>query len=156
MYRPQFIFEPAAPPCEEQVCRYSFDGTNTPGLVGTLAAGAQLAKIPLLIDTDAPFWLRSIRIVAGGLMVRIEDGSDNPLSDCNNQSAQTNYEFPELYSQTDGAGDVAIDSDDWGIFIPAGGAPALYLYNPTAAPVNLSAVFVNLAGVKRYAGGSCQ
>lgn len=155
MYRPQFAYPLPEPPCNDQTVIYGFDGTNTPALVGTLGAGLSLSKIPLLIDTDAPFFLRAFRVPATGLMVRLEDANDNPLSDCENLAQQRNFEFPALFSETDGAGWVALDSDDWGIFLPAGGAPLVYVYNPTAAPINLNTLFINLAGVKRYPGGTC-
>lgn len=156
MYRPQYVYNVAEAPCVEQTCLYSFDGTNTPALVGTLGAGLSLSRIPLLVDTDAPFFLRALRIPdAGGLQVRLEDAKDNPLSDSGNANAVTNYEFPALYSETDGAGLVPLDSDEWGVYLPAGGAHLLYVYNPTPAPVDLAVVFVTLAGVKRYLGGVC-
>ena len=154
-YRPQFAYPKAEMPCEDQRCVYSFDGSNTPALVGTLAAGLSLSKIPLLMDTDAPFFLRGIVIPNTSLQIRLEDANDNPLSDQGNSVQSTNYEFPALYSETDGAGIVTLDSDDWGMFLPAGGAPLLYVYNPTAGSINLNTLFINFHGVKRYAGASC-
>lgn len=154
-YRPQFAYPPASAPCEDQRFTYSFDGSNTPALVGTLAPGLGLSKIPLLMDTDAPFFLRGIVIPNSLLQIRLEDANDNPLSDQGNLVQTTNYEYPALYGGTDGAGIVALDSDDWGMYLPAGGAPLLYVYNPSGGTVNLSGVFINLHGIKRYAGSNC-
>jgi hypothetical protein len=153
-YRPQFAF-PVANRCDEQRCTYSFDGSNTPALVGNLGAGLTLSKIPLLMDTDAPFLMRGFCVPGTSLQFRLEDGNENPLSDSGNSTQSTNYEFPALYSETDGAGLVALDSDDWGISLPAGSAMLLYVYNPTAAPVDLGSLFINLHGVKRYQGARC-
>lgn len=154
-YRPQFAYPVANSPCEDQRCSYSFDASNTPALAGTLAAGFSLSKIPLLMDTDAPFYLRGFVVPVTALQFRLEDANDNPLSDQGNSLQGTNFQFPALYSETDGAGIVALDSDDWGMYLPAGGAPLLYVYNPTAAPVSLAGVFINLHGVKRYPGANC-
>src|SRR5271157_4549305 len=55
MYRPQFPYPPTPPSCQDQRCTYSFDGSNTPLLSGTLAAGGQTGRIPLLLDRDADF-----------------------------------------------------------------------------------------------------
>ena len=59
MYRPQFAFKSPIG-CEEQRCVYSFDFTNTPVLTTTLAAGANIDRIPLRLDKDADFYLRGI------------------------------------------------------------------------------------------------
>ena len=155
-YRPQFAFPLPDPPCEYQRCTYSFDGSNTPALVGTLGAGLTLSKIPLLMDTDALFLMRGFTVPVTALQFRLEDGNENPLSDSGNATQSTNYELQALYSATDGAGLVALDSDDWGVYLPAGGAMLLYVYNPTAAPVDLGGLFLNLHGVKRYQGANCR
>ena len=155
MYRPQFIYPVSKEPCYDQRCTYSFDGSNTPALVGNLGAGLSLSKIPLLVDTDAPFFLRGFTIPATALQVRLEDCKENPLSDQGNLTAITNYQYPALYSDTAGAGLVTLDSDDWGMYFPAGGSPLLYVYNPTAAPVDMAALFITLHGIKRYVGRTC-
>jgi hypothetical protein len=154
-YRPQFAFPRAPQPCEDQRCTYSFDGSNTPALVGTLGAGLNLSKIPLLMDTDAPFMLRGLCVPNTALQFRLEDANENPLSDCNNQLQGTNFQFPALYSETDGAGLVTLDGDNWGVHLPAGSAMLLYVFNPTAGDVDLGTLFINLHGVKRYQGASC-
>ena len=133
---------------------YSFDATNLPVFGGTLAAGAQTGRIPLRLDKDADFYLRAIKS-QGLVSFRLEDTDGNPLSDCDNANNPTNYELPNEYSRTVGAGLVALESGAGGIFGPAGGNYVVYLYNATAATIELSTCALNLAGVKRYPGERC-
>ena len=111
MYRPQFAFQSPAN-CEEQRCVYSFDSTNTPWLTTRLAAGAVISRIPLLLDKDADFFLRgfntmplpnAVGLFGDGLEYRLEDPKGHPLSDMGNTLEESNYEYPELYSEMDGA-----------------------------------------------------
>jgi hypothetical protein len=146
MYRAQFAYPPASDKCQAQRCSYSFDQTNTPALAG-VAAGAVVTKIPLVMDQDAPFFFRGITINATGLLIRLEDCFENPLL-----SDQT-YTAAALWSESDGAGVVALDSDEWGIYCPSGSTLLLYVQNPTAAPV-LNLV-VTLHGEKWYMEGAC-
>ena len=155
MYRPQFPYVQPAAPCVDQRCQYSFDSTNTPALLDNLDTLTALSRIPLILDTDAPFFLRGITISKTDLMVRLEDCNSNPLSDQDNLTAIANYEYPDLYGNTDGAGLVALDSDMWGAFMPAGGAVLLYVYNPTSGSVSMADLVINLHGVKRFQGGGC-
>lgn len=160
MYRPQFAYS-TPEGCEDQRCHYSFDASNTPFLVGALAAGRFLSKIPLPMDSDADFYLRGFQLEASGLTLRLEDCYGNPLSDSGNlipaAGTQFNdFEAPALYGESDGAGVVALESDEWGVFCPRGGVLCLYLFNATAAPINLSSIIVNLHGVKRYSGEKCR
>ncbi len=162
MYRPQFPY--ATPPkCEDQRCVYSYDQTNTPVLTGTLAAGSDKSRIPLLLDRDADFFLRGISTTdVGGnplgalLTLRLEDPSGNPLSDSENSLQITNYQITALYSATDGAGIVALDSDEWGVFCQQGSRLYLYLYNAGVGTFDLTNLVVNLHGIKRYTGDSCK
>jgi len=160
-YRPQFAYKSPAD-CEEQRCVYSFDATNTPWLATTLAGGATIQRIPLLLDKDADFYLRGIQTpdvgISGnlpGLEFRLEDANGHPLSDTENAAAEINYQYAGLYSTMDGAGIVVQDSDDWGVFCQAGSKLYLYLYNPTVSPIALTTFIVNLHGVKRYSGERC-
>ena len=146
MYRPQFAYGAPGDRCDGQRCTYSFDGSNTPALV-SVAAGALLTKIPLQMDQDAPFLLRAIQVPNTGLRIRIEDCFDNPLL---TDQTTTN---PALFAESDGAGVVPMDSDDWGIYCPAGATLLLYVYNPTALAI--TGFVLNLHGEKWYPEGSC-
>lgn len=160
MYRPQFAY-PTPEGCEDQRCHYSFDGSNTPSLVGNLGAGLSTPKIPLLLDSDADFFLRAIQLQPGlGLQIRLEDGDGNPLSDSGNIAVaagiqKQNYVDPALYGEPDGAGIVALESDEQGVYFRRAGGLSLYVTNPTAAPISLANIVVNLHGVKRYSGEKC-
>jgi hypothetical protein len=103
------------------------------------------------MDQDAPFFLLALQQTGiAGLQIRLETPHGEPLSDSGNVQETTNYVYPALYSQCDGAGLVALESDTWGIFCPRGGVLNLYLNNPTAAPIDLTGVLLTLHGKKRY------
>lgn len=155
MYRPQFAYPRPTPPCEDQRCVYSFDATNLPALSGTLAAGIQTGRIPLRLDKDAAFLLRGITI-EGAVSMRIEDTDGNPLSDSENAVQSSNFMLPKEYGDTSGAGIVTLESGAGGVFSPAGGNFLVYLYNATAATIDLTTVVLNLHGVKRFSGEVCK
>jgi hypothetical protein len=154
MYRPQYAHPLAPSPCEQQTCQYSFDSTNLPALAGTLAAGARTGRIPLKMDKDAPFYLRSI-MTQGSVSLRLEDPNRNPLSDSENATESINYEIPSEWSQTQGAGFAALESGSGGLFAPSGSTFVVYLYNGTAATIELQTVAINLKGVKQYDNAEC-
>ena len=156
MYRPQFAYEAASQHgCLEQRCHYSFDGSNTPTLV-SIAAGAQLSKVPLKLDQDAPFFIRAIQVSESGVAIRLEDCDGNPLL-----GNPANATFPDSvplanpaqWCESDGAGVVPVESDKWGVYCPAGGTLLLYASNPTAGAVE--GLVINLHGVKWYREGAC-
>ncbi len=155
MYRPQFAFRKPVGSCEEHRCHFSYDASNTPALV-SVAAGANLTKIPLRMDQDAPFYLRAIQATPSGLQIRLEDCFDNPLlgkpvvADALTGDVVVN---PSFWCETDGGVVVPLESDDWGVFCPAGGVLLLYVVNPTAAPI--TTFVLTLHGVKWYQEGSC-
>lgn len=160
MYRPQFAYR-TPKDTEDHRCHYSFDGSNTAFLVGNLGAGLSTGRIPLLMDSDADFFLRAIQLQPSlGLQIRLEDCYGNPLSDSGNNpvvagTQRDNYVNPALYGEPDGAGIVALESDEQGVYCPRNGALNLYVTNPTAAPISLANIVVNLHGVKRYSGEKC-
>ncbi len=161
MFRPQFAYPLPSQPCFDLKTQYCFDQTNLPVLTGTLGPGAVTGKIPLRLDKDADFYLRGIslsgpEIQAATISLRFEDTNGNPLSDSDNQTIQTNFELPEQYGDSNGAGIVALDSGRDGIFGPAGGNFIVYFYNGTGVTANLSGVVINLHGVKRYDKEVCQ
>lgn len=156
MYRPQFPCPAPPPSCEDQTCLYSWDQTNLPALTGTLGPRVQTGRIPLRVDKDADFYARAFS-QNGALAIRIEDTDGNALSDSENADNDANFVLSEEYGLTGGAGFVVWESGAGGIFSPAGGSYALYLFNSsTTDTVNLSGVVINLIGVKRYKGGVCK
>ena len=154
MYRPQFAYPLPASPCEDQKTVFSFDSTNLPVFLGTLAAGAQTGRVPLRLDKDADFYLRGIS-QRGAVSIRIEDTDGNPLSDLDNPINSTNYELPNQYSNVAGAGLVTLESGAGGVFGPGGGNYVVYLYNATAGTIDLTTCVLNLHGVKRYPEAGC-
>jgi hypothetical protein len=168
MYRPQFAYR-TPKDAEDHRCHFSFDATNTPFLVGNLGAGLATGRIPLLMDSDADFFLRAIQIQdrslifpfpSSGFQVRLEDCYGNPLSDSGNSpvvagTQRDNYVAPALFGEPDGAGLVALESDEQGVYCPRSAGLSLYVLNPTAAPISLANIIINLHGVKRYSGEKC-
>jgi hypothetical protein len=134
---------------------YSYDVTNLPTFNATLASGAQTGRIPLRLDKDADFYLRAIS-TTGLISLRLEDTDGNQLSDSENASNRANFVRQQEYSQSGGAGYVALESGADGVYGPAGGNYVVYLYNGTANTIELQTCVINLIGVKRYAGGVCK
>ena len=155
MYRPQFSFPLPPDPCEDQACMYSFDASNLPVFAGTLVAGARTGRVPLKLDKDADFYLRALD-TQGLISIRLEDTDGNPLSDSENATQGTNYELPNEYGRTAGAGFTVLEGGKGGVFGPAGGNYVVYLYNATSTTINLTTCVVNLVGVKRYHEGVCK
>jgi len=150
MYRPQFAYPPSPAQCKDQSCVYSFDATNTPYLASIAAHDPGTNQIPLQLDQDADFIIRAIRIPQTSLRVLLEDCFLHAIVDSNPNNQCLN---PRFWAETDGAGFVALESDNWGIWCPAGGILIAYVQNPTAAPI--TGMVINLAGVKRYSGVRC-
>jgi hypothetical protein len=150
MYRPQFAYPQPPSTCRDQNCFYSFDGSNTPSFVSVQANDPGTNKIPLTLDQDADFIIRAIRIPQTSLRVVLEDCflhqliDQNPANECLN---------PRFWSESDGAGLVVLESDNWGIWCPAGGSLVAYVQNPTNAPI--TGLVINIQGVKRYSGVRC-
>lgn len=149
-YRPQFAYPAPPNSCRDQNCMYSFDGSNTPSFISVAANDPGTNKIPLILDQDADFLIRAIRITPSSLRVVLEDCflhilvNQDPANECLN---------PQFWSQSDGAGLVALESDNWGIWCPAGGVLIAYVQNPTNAPI--TGLVINVQGVKRYNGVRC-
>ena len=153
MYRPQFPYPPTPANCQDQRCTYSFDGSNTPLLSGTLAAGGQTGRIPLLLDRDADFLIRGIQVSATTLAVGIEDAAGHQIV------FPTSLGLPPtlvsaLWAQCDGGPYVALDSDNWGIYCRAGAALKAYVQNPTTGTVAFPVI--TLHGIKRFKGARCK
>jgi len=150
MYRPQFAYPPPPTGCREQNCMYSFDATNTPSFASIAANDPGTNKIPLQLDQDADFIIRAVRITPSSLRVVLEDCFLHALVDQNPQNQCLN---PKFWAQTEGAGFVPLESDNWGIWCPAGGILIAYVQNPTGAPI--TGLAINLVGEKRYSGARC-
>jgi hypothetical protein len=154
MYRPQFVYLPAPANSKDVQCSYSFDGSNTPALQGTIPPGnAYSTEIPLTLDQDADFFLRGISIGETPLLIGLLDPMRNQLV---NPVLPGNPPtlLPDLWSSTDGAGIVALECDNWGVFCPAGSSLIAYVWNNGSAPV--AAPIINLHGTKRYCGEQCK
>ena len=150
MYRPQFAYSPSPAKCKDQSCMYSFDGTNTPYFLSVAANDPGTNQVPLMLDQDADFIIRAIRISPTSLGIVLEDCFLHVIVDQNPQNQCLN---PQFWSETDGAGLVALENDNWGIWCPAGGILIAYVQNPTNAPV--TGLAINLDGVKRFSGARC-
>ena len=154
MYRPQFVYLGSPSDTKDVSVLYSFDGTNTPAFAGTIGAGAAFSTpIPLTTDQDADFFLRAIQIQATLLQVGLADLNNHPLIDPS-QSGFPGLLIPDLWASTDGAGVVAMENDNWGLYCPLGSSLLAYVYNPTAGP--LAGPVITVRGIKRYCGDRCQ
>ena len=144
MFRPQFAYPTPAGYRDEQF-HYAFDSFNTPLLSGTVAAGALVSLIPLVLQTDAPFFARGIKVATVGgsnLKIQFKDPWGNYLS-----SAPLPI---NLYVNPGGAAGpgfspVVIEPE---IQCPAGGIFWVWLQNTSGAPV--AAPAISFYGVKRY------
>jgi hypothetical protein len=91
MYTPQFILPDPPAGFVFQPCIFQFDASNVPALgLLTLTKGQESGYIPLLLDDDAPFVLKAIKIQNSGLNVLLFDPSSNQLMD--------GYVKPSLYA----------------------------------------------------------
>lgn len=132
-YCPQYAYPPSPRGTEGETFHYSFDGTNTPVLALTLAAGAQANDIMLPLDPDAPFVCRGIRIALG----TAESVCDVKLKTPSGDYLETAFVPSSRWAFGGGApvlGNlvVALEAEVW---CAAGGVWTLYLYNPAGAPV---------------------
>lgn len=154
MYRPQFVYLDSPPNTKDVRTSYSFDQSNVAAFQGTIAAGnAFSTPIALPLDQDADFFLRAVQIQATQLLVGLADLNNHPLIDPA-QSGFPGMLIPDFWSSTDGAGIVAMESDNWGLFCPAGSSLLAYVQNSTAGP--LSGPVITLHGIKRYCGDRCK
>lgn len=85
-YFPQFAYPPPPPGINEDQFNYSFDATNTPGLVATIPAAAGglngiTREIPLQLQTDAVFMWRAVLIATANLGIQFRTTFGRILSD---------------------------------------------------------------------------
>ena len=163
MYRPQFAY--ATPEgCRDDEFTYSFDGSNTP-LLNQNISGLTLRNIPLVLEQDAPFFWRGIKVGVLGsssagcppvttvayqfpdFAMKFQDCYQNDLSD--GFVPATQYGFPQnpvafLGSLLTGPPTV-LDPE---IYCPPGGYILLGIQVPTLAIACY--LVVTLYGVKRF------
>ena len=171
MYRPQFAYS-TLPGCKDEDFVYFFDGSNTPFLNQSISA-LSIPYIPLILDQDAPFYWRGIKIdmrthghgptAPGGLHprgswpgavppnvnVKLRDCYQNDLSD--GLVPATQYGFPQnpvtFNGQNYTGAPVPLEPE---IYCPRGGVILFSFEAPTLA--NPSYLSVTLFGVKRFTG----
>lgn len=163
MYRPQFVFPVSVAPCVDMRCQYSFDSTNLPAIASGVIPPTWNwnFKIPLVLDQDADFFIRGIEIAPTALQIGIVDSFGNALIDPGQGAGYDGQGLPPtmvpyVWGQTMGAGLVAMDGDNWGIYCPAGAAIGLYIGNFTPLAVDVISPIINIHGVKRFQKGNCK
>lgn len=154
MYRPQFVYLPSPKGSNDVRVSYSFDKSNTAAFVGTIPAGNAFST-PILLptDQDADFLWRGIQIQETDLLIGILDPFNNQLVNPLNPGFPATL-LPDFWASTDGAGIVALDSDDWGMYCPKGSSWTVYVQNATNGA--LAGPVITLHGVKRYCGVKCR
>jgi hypothetical protein len=153
IYRPQFAY--ATPGgCRDEDFIYAFDGSNTP-LLNQDVSGQTIGNIPLILQQDAPFYWRGIKVglrqpteyVLPNVNVQFQDCYQNNLSD--DLVPATQYGFsqnPLAFSSAVLTGPpYVLDSE---IYCPPGGYILLFLQAPVLSAVSL--LQVSLYGVKRF------
>lgn len=154
MYRPQFAYS-TLPGCKDEDFPYFFDGSNTPFLNRSIS-GLSIPNIPLILDQDAPFYWRGLKIdmrttgaVPPNVNVKLRDCYQNDLSD--GLVPATQYGFPQnpvtFNGQNYTGAPVPLEPE---IYCPRGGVILLFLSAPSLA--NPSYLSVTLFGVKRFTG----
>ena len=83
-YRPQFLYRTPPGTIDDQ-CSYSFDYTNTPAIAqittgNPLAVGQEIRDIPLVLQKDAPFIIRAIKVGGAWMDVSGNFNTSSPLS----------------------------------------------------------------------------
>jgi hypothetical protein len=148
VYRPQFAYDTPKGFRDEQF-HYTFFGFNTPMLVANIAAGAILSNIPLVLQTDAPFLWRGVKVSPASsafanpqLNMQFKDAWGNYLS---NKLVPAALYMPPVNANVGGFAVVPLEPE---VRCPAGGIIWLWLQNPTGSPV--APPQISLYGVKRY------
>ena len=126
----------------DQDFEHDFDAITTPAFGSTVAAGASLRDIPLVLETDAEFVVRGIRIFTTATVFL-----DFQLKEPGGKFAHS-FLSGGLAVAPVGAlafNTIPIEPE---IVCPKGGVWMLYVANPTATPVVLG-LGVTFFGVKR-------
>ena len=143
-YRPQYAY-PTPKGFRDEQFHYSFDGFNTPLLNQNVAANSTIANIPLVLQTDAPFLMRGIKVspqVKSQLLIQFKDPWGNYLS--------TGLLPIALYASPPGGSYVGYPPliFEPEIKCPIGGVWWVWLQNGTNGA--LAAPEISFYGVKRY------
>jgi hypothetical protein len=154
MYRPQFAYS-TLPGCKDEDFVYFFDGSNTPFLNQSVS-GLSIPYIPLILDQDAPFYWRGLKIdmrttdaVPPNVNVKLRDCYQNDLSD--GLVPATQYGFPQNPVTFNGQNYTGAPAPlEPEIYCPRGGVILFFLEAPTLS--NPSYLSVTLFGVKRFTG----
>ena len=151
-YRAQFAYPPAPRGFHDEDFIHYYDAISTPTLGQIMPAGSTLRDIPLVLETDADFIARGVRIF-GFVDFRLREPNGGYLSE------QPPANPPILFHSYVGGGiiifpaglvelpTVPLDSE---IVCSAGSAFLLYLYNALPIPMQVNGT-IAIFGVKRYA-----
>ena len=144
LYRAQFAYPPSRG-LKDETFHYSFDSSNVAALGAAIAAGAVLNDVILQLQSDYEFACRGFKVQFGVAASRLNLWLKDPFG---NYLSQVPVPLA-LYATGSGAGVCGslIVPFEPEIVCPASGFFTVYLYNPTAAPVNPPAFSV--FGVKR-------
>lgn len=163
IYRPQFAY--ATPPgCRDLDYVYFFDGSNTPMLNQNFSGvdlSAPTGGIPLVLEQDAPFFWRALKVNAfrktsGGnpssyvnpnCTVRFKDCYENFLSDDMVPAIQ--YGYPANSAALNNGLPSGIPVPITEIYTPPGGVVWFYIKVPTLGAGSFFPQ-VALYGVKRF------
>jgi len=154
MYRPQFVYLGSPANTRDFRCTYSFDFSNVAAFASAIPANnAYSNPIRLPLDQDADFFLRAIQIQETALFIGLLDPFNNQLIDPLVPGNPPTL-LPDLWAVVQNSELVVLESDNWGIYCPAGSQFTVYVQNPTAAPI--AAPIISLHGIKRYCGEVCK
>ena len=164
MYRPQFAYE-TPPGCRDEEFTYFFDGSNTPMLAQNFN-GQTVNNIPLVLQQDAPFYWRGIKIQ----MAFFESPEGPPVFSHFIAPPQTFLKFQDCYQNDLSGGflratEYGFGQNPWTIgpdtvptgppflldpeiYCPAGGYILLSIMN--VLPANIVRLEVALLGIKRF------
>lgn len=143
-YRPQYAYPAPPPGWQDETFDYSFDGTTTPLLGVSVAAGALVNDIMLPTEQDAGFLCRAIKIGLGTAPSNLYVILRTPHGDyLDNFVPASNWLSPTGIAI---AGSLPVPLEEQ-IECPPGSVWTLFLYNPTSGSVTPPAI--TLYGVKR-------
>lgn len=155
-YRAQFAYAPAPSGFHDEDFVHYYDAINTPTLGLIMDAGSTLRDIPLVLETDADFLARGIRIY-GSVHFRLREPNGAYLSEqppANPPVLFHSYVAGGVLIFPFGLVELPTVPLEPGIVCPAGSAFLLYLYNPYAFPVPVFGT-IAIFGVKRRRDDCC-
>ena len=148
MYRPQFVYSATPPQFEDTDFDHYFDYNTVPALnTTTFASGGILVDVPLVLMSDAPFFIRGIQVKAVNagdpvVQTQFKDPYGNLLSD--------DFVALDLTFAPDGTAiyfcNIVFEPE---LPCPPGSSVRMSVKNQTSGTANLQNVRVLLSGVKR-------